>query len=179
MPENPEAKPKEWVSPEGLGPAQEEPLPPCTSALSGQVTAPPHRGVRRAPPNISLGKRFFLLTPNQGSPPTHPQNEMSACARRSWPQSPMCTEDLASTESWPGEEAGEQLRPRNWAPKRTPGRSFGPTALHSPPQSHKVKRHRKVKYLLTTEGTLPCKWKHPQPVDDGQVGQRRYRQNTG
>lgn len=76
---------------DGLGPAQQGPLPSCTSALSGQVTPPPHRGVRRAPHNISLGKSFFLLTPNQGSPPTHPQNKMSACARRSWPQIPMWT----------------------------------------------------------------------------------------
>ena len=109
---------------------------PCTSALSGQVTPPPHRGVRRAPHNISPAKSFFLLTPNQGSPPTHPQNKMSAYSRRSWPQSPMWTEDLAfSTGSWPEEEAGERLHPGNWAPKRTPGRGCGPTALHSPPKS--------------------------------------------
>lgn len=165
---------------DGLGPAQQGSLPPCTSALSGQVTLPPHRGVRRAPHNISPGKSFFLLTPNQGSPPTHPQNKMSACARRSWPEIPMWTGPGLLPWKLAGGGSRGAAASRELGTKENTRQGLWPHRPALPtPESHRLKRHRKEKYLLTTEGTLLCKWKYPQPVEDGRVGQRRYQQNTG
>ena len=42
------------------------------------------------------------------------------------------------------------------------------------PVSYKLKRRRKERQFLTMEGTLLYKWKHPQPAEDGRVGESRW-----
>lgn len=118
----------------------------CTSALSGQVTPSSQRSQER-PHNISLGKEL-LLDPKPRKPPTHPQNKMSACARRSGSQIPMWTGPhlLPWKLAFLEEEAGSRCIPELGTKENT-RRAVAPRPALPTPESPQTGKTQEEKYL--------------------------------